>query len=53
MAAPTLYTVGHSNQSFEELLAMLQAQHEHCHRRLLAEHLQLQSPDNVKIVHLV
>ena len=26
---------------------------EHCHRRLLAEHLRQQDPDNVKIVHLV
>ncbi len=27
MEQPTLYTVGHSNQSFEDLLGMLQAQH--------------------------
>jgi len=27
MAGQTLYTVGHSNQSFEDLLGMLQAQH--------------------------
>ena len=27
MTAPTLYTVGHSNQTFEDLLGMLQAQH--------------------------
>ncbi len=27
MGQPTLYTVGHSNQSFEDLLWMLQAQH--------------------------
>ena len=26
---------------------------EHCHRRLLAEYLQHQSPDNVKIVHII
>jgi len=26
---------------------------EMCHRRLLAEHLRLQDPDNVRIVHLV
>ena len=26
---------------------------DHCHRRLLAEYLQRQDPDNVKIVHLV
>ena len=26
---------------------------EHCHRRLLAEYLQRQSPNNVKIVHIV
>lgn len=27
MAAPTLYTVGHSNQTFDDLLKMLQAQY--------------------------
>lgn len=27
MAQPTLYTVGHSNQTFEDLIGMLQAQH--------------------------
>lgn len=26
---------------------------EHCHRRLLVEHLKQQDPDNVKIIHLV
>ena len=26
---------------------------EQCHRRLLAEHLRLQDPENVKIVHLI
>ena len=26
---------------------------EHCHRRLLAEYLKRQAPDNVKIVHLI